>query len=431
MKKTLAIAALVAMVPFSAYAKTAITDTDMNKVTGQAGVSIDLDVRVDVSADTIAWGQNDGTNTNWIGMKNFVINDMTIKLRPDLLTNVVTDQLTLASNAQAAKGGDTAAIAAMAGLQAKLTADEALVKPFTIDVATVPALTTDGNKSAGTTYVRFGLGSLEIAAQNIDFTVALGKSTGTAAPTILNTAAATTETLSQELGSVHLGGLVLDLNGSSTVDIYSTNPTATSGQGSGVVFDLAVTIDSLKAASLSWGNTAGTVTGPSTSASSASAKTTAGFVGLSNLNIAALTLTGPISINVATVSSDSSLTGTAGALAVAFATAGGSATTLPTTGTAAYTAYQAALSAYYYSLYTTVGMSSSFVHFGLGTGNSLSAGSTLAANSGAFQFGMGSMTADVKVASNADLTTGGGTYGSIGISNLKVGVNGWVNIGAH
>ena len=73
-------------------------------------------------------------------------------------------------------------------------------------------------------------------------------------------------------------------------------------------------------------------------------------------------------------------------------------------------------------------MSASFVHIGLGTGDSLS-GSALT-GTGGFVFGMGSMTADVKVASNADLS-GGGSYGSIGINNMKVGVNGWVNIGTH
>ena len=405
MKKTLAIAAMVAMVPLSAHAKTAITDSDMNKVTGQAGVSIDLDVRMDVTADTVAWGQSDGTNTNWIGMKGFAIDNLTVKLRPDLLGAVVTDTLTLAGAVQAG-----APAATLAALQAKIDADKLAVKPLTIDVATVPAGSTDGNKAAGTSYVRIGLGSLEIAASSIDFTVALGHSAGTAAPTAAN--------LSQELGSVHLGGLQMEMNGASTVDIYSTNPSAAAGKGSGVVFDLAVTIDSLKAASLSWGNTAGSFNGPSTSAMSAPAATSAGYVGLANLNIANMTITGPVSIQVGTVATDT--TAAAGTLAAAYAANPASAATAQ------------ALSAYYYSLYSSIGsgkpMSASFVHIGLGTGDSLS-GSALT-GTGGFVFGMGSMTADVKVASNADLS-GGGSYGSIGINNMKVGVNGWVNIGTH
>ena len=202
MKKTLAIAAMVAMVPLSAHAKTAITDSDMNKVTGQAGVSIDLDVRMDVTADTVAWGQSDGTNTNWIGMKGFAIDNLTVKLRPDLLGAVVTDTLTLAGAVQAG-----APAATLAALQAKIDADKLAVKPLTIDVATVPAGSTDGNKAAGTSYVRIGLGSLEIAASSIDFTVALGHSAGTAAPT----AAPTTRCRPTSLDCSRLGFMAMSV----------------------------------------------------------------------------------------------------------------------------------------------------------------------------------------------------------------------------
>lgn len=429
MKKTLVVASMLALLPCAAQAKTMITDNGLEGVTGQAGVSIDMDVRFDVNADTVAWGQNDGTQTNWIGMKNFKIDNLSVKLRPDLLTAVVTDQLTL--NQAVATYGAGSAQATAAG--SSLTAAQQAVKPLTIDVATVPAGSTDGNKSAGTTYVRIGLGSLEIAAQNIDFTVGLGTTTGGAAPTSSN--------LSQELGSMHAGNMVIDLNGNSTVDIYAaTQKSGNLSTGSGVVFDLNVIVDKMSAAALSWGNTGGSVTGTSATMG-AQAATSTGYVGLANMNIADLKITGPVSIQVATVGTSSTdVANAAAAMGAAYVDKQAN-----PTDPAKAAAYAAKVSAYYYSLYNTIGtgkaMGSSFVHIGLGSGNSVS-GPTLVADAsstnktgysagnGALAIGMGSFTADVNVGSTADLQ-GGGTYGSMAINKLNVGMNGWVNIGTH
>jgi len=424
MKKTLVVASMLAMLPCAAHAKSMITDNGLDGVTGQAGVSIDMDVRFDVNADTVAWGQKDGSgNTSWIGMKNFTIDNMTVKLRPDILGAVTIS--TLMDQMEATHPGMTDAQAAgalkLGGAQAVLVdavvADRgqgvttanfiAQAAPMTIDVLTADTAT--GNKAAGTTFVRIGLGSLEIAANNIDFTVGLGKTTGNSAPAASD--------LSQELGAMHVGNLAIELSGQSTVDIYSTQKLAGQNYGSGVVFDLNVIIDKMTAGALSWGNTTNKVTGTSTSALSAQADASAGYVGLANLNINNLRLTGPVSIQVATVSTDAA---TAGQQLAAASLQGLSSA-----------AFKTALSNYYYSLYNSVStpMGSSFVHIGLGTGNSLS-GSTLDGSTTALGFSMGSLIADVKVANNADLT-GGGTYGTMGINNLKVGMNGWVNIGTH
>jgi len=425
MKKTLVVASMLAMLPCAAHAKSMITDNGLEGVTGQAGVSIDMDVRFDVNADTMAWGQADGNGTtSWIGMKNFTVNNLTVKLRPDLLNAVVNDQLAL--NQLVASG--TATTDQLTAASSALTAAEQAVKPLTIDVATVPSGSTDGNKTAGTTYVRIGLGSLEIAAKNIDFGVALGSTaTGSGAPT--------SSTLSQELGSVHVGNLVVDLNGNSTVDIYAANQkSGNQSAGSGVVFDLNVLIDKMSASTIAWGNTGGSVTGTS-GAYGAQAAYSTGYVGLANMNITDLKITGPVSIQVATVGTSSTDVATAAAnMGIAYATYG---KTSPQ--------FAAAVSAYYYSLYNTVGtgkaMGSSFVHIGLGSGNSLS-GTTLVADAsssnktgysaanGALLFGMGSFTADVNVGSGSDLTTGA-SYGTIGINKLNVGMSGWVNIGTH
>jgi len=417
-------------------------------------------------------------------MKDFTIDNMTVKLRPDLLAGVVASTLidqyrnstnaTLAATALAvlttpkASGGfgftqayldaipaATTGPGELANAASRLAGSEALVKPLTIDVATTTDAT-NGSKSAGTTYVRIGLGSLEVAASSIDFTVALGntKSTKTTTSTWVTSggtpvtptdpatpaspAAPQRTDLSQELGNVHIGNLMVDMNGNSTVDIYALRMKSSGGiaSGTGVVFDLNVTIDKLSATAMSWGNTgASTLTGPSGSpalpANGATVGSTQGYVGLSNLNIGGLSFTGPVSIQVGTV--DTSSPATKGALL--------------TTALATHTGADTALSAFYYSLYNSIGtkMGSSFVHIGLGTGNSTSPGSTLANGTGAFVFAMNAMTSDVSVGNNADLLSSGthtegattgiantaGTYGSIGISNLKVGMNGWVNFGTH
>ncbi len=492
MKKVLAIAAMATMIPFAAYAKSTISDSEMGKVTGQSGVSIDMDVRVDVTADTMAWGNYDGANTNWIGMKNFTIDNMTVRLRPEMLADVVLATLAQAYVDAAVADKPAAAMAFVVASKGKYTvadlaAQAALlptyklaVHPLTIDVATAAAAV--DNKAAGTTYVRIGLGSLEIAAKNIDFTVALGQSAGKAAPTLAN--------LSQELGDVHIGGLNVQVNGNSKVDIYSLSQKAVNAAGSGVVFDLDVKIDKLNAASMSWGNKAGTVTGPSGSAASAAATTTAGYVGYKNLAITDMTMVGPISIQVGTVNTsalgvataatafttnmatiapfaaDASTKGATYAASLlatnnALFTAGGNvldpayvaakaisdadAATYAAAagaylGNPAKAATETALSNYYYSLYNSVAtaVGPSFVHIGIGTGKSES-GSALV-GPGGFVFGIGSMYADIAVSNNKDLlgksaylgdTNSAGTYGTMSMSNLKVGINGWVNIGAH
>ena len=62
MKKIFAIFALAAilMVPMSVLALTTVSDSDLSAVTGQSGVSINLDVTVSLTANVIAWGDTDG-----------------------------------------------------------------------------------------------------------------------------------------------------------------------------------------------------------------------------------------------------------------------------------------------------------------------------------------------------------------------------------
>lgn len=62
MKKMLVLAALLLMVPVSAMAgMTAVSDVDLEGVTGQTGITITM--AVTVQADSIAWGDSDGFGT--------------------------------------------------------------------------------------------------------------------------------------------------------------------------------------------------------------------------------------------------------------------------------------------------------------------------------------------------------------------------------
>jgi hypothetical protein len=63
MKKLLAIAVVLLMVPFTAFGLEMLTDDVMEDVTGQAGVTITFlqgDTVINISVDGIAWGDDDG-----------------------------------------------------------------------------------------------------------------------------------------------------------------------------------------------------------------------------------------------------------------------------------------------------------------------------------------------------------------------------------
>jgi len=75
MKKiaVLTVIALFVMMPFASFAKTAISDSDLNAVTAQTGVSIDFTSLTvsNVSTTCQSWGDNDGFGSysaqGWVG----------------------------------------------------------------------------------------------------------------------------------------------------------------------------------------------------------------------------------------------------------------------------------------------------------------------------------------------------------------------------
>ena len=66
MKRVLTILAIL-LLPLSVWAMTPVTDSDLSKVTGQAGVSINQDVMMNIHMDVMAWGDADGLGKAGIG----------------------------------------------------------------------------------------------------------------------------------------------------------------------------------------------------------------------------------------------------------------------------------------------------------------------------------------------------------------------------
>jgi len=478
MKKIFMAIAFVAMLmlPLMAFSMSQVSDSDLSTVTGQSGVSVNLDVSMDLHADTIAWGDADGigsiagTGGGWVGLSSLDASGIRVRLRQDLGnlangykaamvtqggimttqggimytqgaimttqggimytqggimttqgaimttqgaimgteyavgsvqtvitgaggsgTNMAVDLATpavIAALSTAAGGGNTdagalltaagtyntaegtysaaatsygaaqatynpaatsysgavttydAAATAYTVAETGLTTTLTGIKPLTIDVAT-------GTKESvsNVTYVHIGTGSLEIGMTSLVANVGLGNYVTGNAPN-----------LTQTLGSIYLGGLLANVNGSSYIDIYK-DPTASS-TGAGVAIGLNLTVDNITMAALSWGDADGA---PYISTDyQGSVSTTAGYVGLKNVDIENLTVAGAVHINVATTT------------------------------------------------HTFVRIS--FANLGIG---------------------MTSMDADVVTAANAALTTNPGTLGSLYLSNLSLTLtNGQVDISA-
>jgi hypothetical protein len=164
----------------------------------------------------------------------------------------------------------------------------AAIKPLTIDVATDTAGTITG--VAGLTFVRIGLGSLEISMASMTANVKLShtsdlSNTNPAGPLNLQYNGLTPDgnALDNTMGQIYLGGLDVFINAGSYVDI-SAKGIATQG----VLLGLNVIIDKLNIATLAWGDSDGIGTG-----------TTAGWVGLTGLAITNLTVKGAVTIDVA------------------------------------------------------------------------------------------------------------------------------------
>ncbi|HPJ08153.1 MAG TPA: hypothetical protein PLB09_09025 [Deltaproteobacteria bacterium] len=249
-----------------------MSDSVLSDVTGQAGVNINPDLTMNIEIGTMAWGDADGLSNDfdgawgttgytaggYVGVKNFNITNLQIRLR---------------GTEDGYNGYSTT-----------------MLKPITIDVATGAK---EFGQGANTTFVRFGIGALAISMDAMNLTVALGTDPGTAG------------SFDQELGSAHIGALAMYMNPYSYVDIYSHG-------GQGVTFDLSITIDHLELSYMSWGDSDGLAGVPS-GIWIEDTTPDAGYVGIQDLVInAPIIITGTVAIDVVTSSAGAYLAASMG-----------------------------------------------------------------------------------------------------------------------
>jgi len=78
-------------VPMSAMAMTPVSDKELADITGRTGVSIYIDVTINLHIGIIAWGDPDGfggtTSGGWVGLKNLYVTGFHVGPRTDYLSD--------------------------------------------------------------------------------------------------------------------------------------------------------------------------------------------------------------------------------------------------------------------------------------------------------------------------------------------------------
>ena len=236
---------LQAMVP--------LDDRDLGNVCGQAGVNFNLDVTLNIAIDTASWGDSDGIVTGYanpwpgsgsgghMGANDILLSQVHIRSRMSDSYN----------------GYDSAT----------------MWKPITIDVAQ------NDSVYNGATFIRFGLGALEISWDHMEMEVALGPSG---------------DNLNQTLGDLYMGKLDLYLNPASYIDVYNGR---NAGQ-TGVTMTWYSIVDHIDIECISWGDSDG-LGGPG--GFWLGDTTTAGWIGLKDIEVNGPTsVIGTFAIDIAT-----------------------------------------------------------------------------------------------------------------------------------
>ena len=259
MKKILSAIVLFALVvlPMSVMAMTTITDNELSTVTGQAGVSINVDVTANLTIGTVAWGDADGfagyTNAGFVGIEGL--------------------NLTVHASGRhdgAFSTGGATAIGYMAN------------DPITIDV---------GTSDGGASLVRIGLPTFHITVSTLQTDIFVSGVT----------AGAPTSTVAQQLGAIYMSGIEIRLGQSATpADAASFNAgyvtIGAAGAGNvGVNIGFNIAIDSVTIGTISYGN------GPSILHADFGDVATAGYIGITGLNIDDVNIYGGVAIGVGTL----------------------------------------------------------------------------------------------------------------------------------
>ena len=259
MKKILSAIVLFALVvlPMSVMAMTTISDNELSTVTGQAGVSINVDVTANLTIGTVAWGDADGfagyTNAGFVGIQG----------------------LNLAVHASGRHDGAFSTGGATAvGYMAN--------DPITIDV---------GTSDGGASLVRIGLPTFHITVSELQTDIFVSGVT----------AGAPTSTVAQQLGSIYMSGIEIRLGQSATpadaasFDAGYVTIGAAGAGNTGVNIGFNVAVDSVAIGTLSYGNTTSLLAGDFGAAA------TAGYIGVTGLNLDDVNIYGGVAIGVGTL----------------------------------------------------------------------------------------------------------------------------------
>ncbi len=319
MKRVLSFVVLM-LLPLCLMAMKPVSDSTLSNVTGQSGVSIDIDVAMNITFDSMGWGDtdgDDGTGPNaggWIGIDDLEINTLHIWPR--------TDYSMEATGAAHTDGG-------WSDLQL-----------LTIDVVTVPFdSANDPNFSAanqtaltaagGVTKVRIGIPTLTITMNEMSGNVVLGpNASDTTIGGIVNSSyangggalnngykAISRPNFNQLMGKFYIGGMnmatgtggavLISAHGrESYTSTYADSTTSGPLYGSGVTIELDnMKIDYLIMNQLAWGDIDGAYDESSSNPgqNTAPGLTNEGWVGLADLAIRGITINGKIMIDVGTV----------------------------------------------------------------------------------------------------------------------------------
>ena len=259
MKKILTAIVLFVFValPMSVMAMQSITDNELSSVTGQAGVSINIDLTANLTVGTVAWGDSDGftgyTNAGFVGIEGLNLS-VHMSGRHD----------------GAFSTGGATAVGYMAN------------DPITIDV---------GTNGSGATLVRIGLPTFHITVSTLQTDIFVSGAT----------AGAPTSTTAQQLGAIYMSGIEIRLGQSATPsDAASFNSgyvtLGAAGVGNtGINIGFNVAIDSVAIGTLSYGNTTSILAG------SFGAAATAGYVGVTGLNLDDVNIAGGVAIGIGTL----------------------------------------------------------------------------------------------------------------------------------
>jgi len=306
MKKILTAIVLFVFValPMSVMAMTTISDNDLSAVTGQAGVSIGVDVTMNISVGVMAWGDNDGITptavAGWVGMKDLTIDNLRIHLR--------TDKGMAATDPAEIDAIQAAALAlfgiTLTDVEAQVVSVIANTQLFTIDVYTDATRADDSGKTIGSTAVRFGLPTAEIDMASLTAATGAWEDDGTGVPD---------PALFQKFGDIYMKNMVMLIGRDNYIDI-SKNDTASgvfikignSGPSTGTPYSMTDPvvggnlIDKLTIEAMSWGDTDGLAddtTGLGANAYGSAAGT--GYVGLVGFEANAIKVAATLNINVA------------------------------------------------------------------------------------------------------------------------------------